>query len=159
MGGKGSGRIAQAHLKPCGTVAKYQWHRKNGQNCETCKEAVRLYRRSKYGPRFKKPVQLSRRERNKQTVRNERLSRGCCMDCKMIVDERTIVCMDWDHRDQHTKYAQISDLIGRVPCAVLIQEMAKCDMVCRNCHAIRTHVGKHYLFRRQKKNEPPSLFD
>jgi hypothetical protein len=97
--------------------------------------------------------------RNRETVREEKLRRGACMDCGLIINERTIVCIDFDHRDPQLKSFQISDMMGRVKCSVLIEEMAKCDAVCRNCHALRTHDQQHHLVTRSIICAPPTLFD
>jgi hypothetical protein len=111
MGGKGSG---VRPLAPCGTVAKYKAHRKKGENCALCKEAMRLYRRDRYVPKPKKPAKLSRLQQNKETVRNEKLRRGSCVDCGLVIDQRTIVCIDFDHRDPQQKSFTISYEMGRV---------------------------------------------
>ena len=155
MGGKGSGRP----LAPCGTVAKYKAHRKKGENCALCKEAMRLYGKARYVPKPKKPAKLSRLQQNKETVRNEKLRRGSCVDCGLVIDQRTIVCIDFDHRDPQQKSFTIAYEMGRVDCSMLIEEMSKCDAVCRNCHALRTHKDKHWLVCRDIKELAPSLFD
>ena len=51
------------------------------------------------------------------------------------------VCMDFDHRDGSTKVNSIahwslSDLPG------LMAEVAKCDLVCANCHRLRTEARR-----------------
>jgi hypothetical protein len=97
--------------------------------------------------------------RNRETVREEKLRRGACMDCGLIINERTIVCIDFDHRDPQQKSFQISDMIGRVKCSVFIEEMAKCDAVCRNCHALRTHDKQHHLVSRTTVMNSLTLFD
>lgn len=46
--------------------------------------------------------------------------------------------MQWDHRPGFDKLGDISeDFWGRTRDEVLA-EIAKCDLVCANCHAIRT---------------------
>jgi hypothetical protein len=87
------------------------------------------------------------------------MRRGACMDCGLIIDERTIVCIDFDHRDPQLKSFTISQRMGRGHISDLIAEMDKCDAVCRNCHAIRTHEGKHYLNRREQPVMQETLFD
>jgi hypothetical protein len=58
-----------------------------------------------------------------------------CYDCG---NRFPTVCMDFDHRDPSQKVFQISDasLVHRVK---VLAEIAKCDVVCANCHRIRTH--------------------
>jgi hypothetical protein len=58
-----------------------------------------------------------------------------CMDCKIQYGPWV---MEFDHRDPSQKKFSICD--GRNSgMAGLIEEMNKCDVVCRNCHAERTH--------------------
>ena len=45
--------------------------------------------------------------------------------------------MDFDHRDG--KEAEISVLVNALSVRRLVAEMAKCDVVCANCHRIRTY--------------------
>jgi hypothetical protein len=46
--------------------------------------------------------------------------------------------MDFDHRDPSTKLFEIGTCVRR-GAAVLAAEVAKCDVVCANCHRERTH--------------------
>jgi len=46
--------------------------------------------------------------------------------------------MQWDHRPGYEKIGEISvDFWGKTRQEVL-DEIAKCDLVCANCHAVRT---------------------
>lgn len=61
-----------------------------------------------------------------------------CADCKKIYDP---ICMDFDHLDPSIKLNKISELIkGHLK--NVIDEMAKCEIVCSNCHRIRTRDRK-----------------
>ncbi|HLI57150.1 MAG TPA: hypothetical protein VKY26_08990 [Actinomycetota bacterium] len=59
-----------------------------------------------------------------------------CMDCGQTYP---FYVMDFDHRDRDQKEALISQLVTRISKGRLIAEMAKCDVVCSNCHRIRTY--------------------
>ena len=146
-------------LAPCGTDGAYQRHWKAGETCAVCARAHADRKRARYVAKPKPPKMLPMAVRNRDTVRQEKLRRGACMDCGLIINERTIVCIDFDHRDPQLKSFQISDMIGRVKCSVLIEEMAKCDAVCRNCHALRTHDQQHHLVTRSIICASPTLFD
>ena len=50
--------------------------------------------------------------------------------------------MEFDHRDAFTKSGVVSYLAGRVPIAKLLEEIAKCDIVCTNCHRDRTYMRR-----------------
>jgi len=60
-----------------------------------------------------------------------------CADCG---DEFPLYVMDFDHRPGEEKIAGISSLVQfRVSIETLLKEIGKCDVVCANCHRIRTH--------------------
>lgn len=63
------------------------------------------------------------------------LKKKSCMDCGNSFPP---VCMDFDHRNPAEKIDQISELIARVSLKRLLEEIAKCDLICANCHRIRT---------------------
>jgi len=49
-------------------------------------------------------------------------------------------CYDFDHRDPASKEWNISELVRKVSSMQRIaDEIDKCDVVCSNCHRIRTH--------------------
>lgn len=64
-----------------------------------------------------------------------KLGRGC-FDCGY---NKNSVALHFDHRPGETKTTEINLLMtsGRSDEA-LLAEIAKCDVVCANCHAIRT---------------------
>jgi hypothetical protein len=158
MGGKGSGRVAV--VPSCGTTAGYRRHQRNNEeSCSQCKAAWNDYYRSRYKPKPPRIKNLTLVEKHRELIRNEKLRRGACMDCGLVIDERTIVCIDFDHRDPAAKSFTISYMMGKAHISDMIEEMAKCDAVCRNCHALRTHAGQHHLYRREPCTTKATLFD
>lgn len=65
-----------------------------------------------------------------------------CLDCGVKYPP---VCMDFDHRTGETKLFNIAT-ITRWNNSNIDTELAKCDIVCANCHRIRT-------YKRAKKME------
>lgn len=60
-----------------------------------------------------------------------------CLDCGGAFPP---VCMDFDHRPGEGKTAQISQLVRTgVSLERVLEEISKCDLVCANCHRIRTY--------------------
>jgi hypothetical protein len=61
-----------------------------------------------------------------------------CKDCGGIFP---FCVMDFDHRPGTKKIGSISSLVGNwiISAKKLIIEMEKCDLVCANCHRIRTY--------------------
>jgi hypothetical protein len=56
-----------------------------------------------------------------------------CMDCGGYFPP---VCMDFDHRDPSNKSFSVAGSKRRL--WILLEEISKCDLVCANCHRIRT---------------------
>jgi hypothetical protein len=58
-----------------------------------------------------------------------------CADC----GRRFPPCvMQFDHRDPATKRFEVTRIITRAR-PVILAEVAKCDIVCTNCHRVRTY--------------------
>ncbi len=57
-----------------------------------------------------------------------------CMDCHNSFPPE---CMDFDHRPGTIKFRKINTL-SRYSRSRLFNEITKCDLVCANCHRIRT---------------------
>lgn len=64
-----------------------------------------------------------------------RLRQLPCMDCGKTYP---VCAMEFDHRNGAEKAALVSQLPGRVKIATLLEEIAKCDIVCTNCHRDRS---------------------
>ena len=56
------------------------------------------------------------------------------MDCETSYPA---VCMDFDHRDPSKKICSVSEA-AKKSYDLMINEISKCDVVCSNCHRIRT---------------------
>jgi hypothetical protein len=137
MGAKGSGR----QPSPCGTQAKYQWHRKRGEDCQLCRDAHAAHYRARTGSQ-KRALRLEtakqRKQRHNDLMLKIKLEKGRCHDCwiKCTVDNWFI--FDWDHRVPADKAFTISQRKHDVSTDRLLAEIAKCDLVCANCHRHRT---------------------
>lgn len=53
--------------------------------------------------------------------------------------------MSYDHLPGAQKRGEISSLIAGGYRSVLITELAKCELVCANCHAVRTYTRREAL--------------
>lgn len=47
--------------------------------------------------------------------------------------------LDLDHRDRGTKSFTIAQVVGFKPWAEIKAEIRKCDVLCANCHRIKSH--------------------
>ena len=65
------------------------------------------------------------------------LSMKSCLDC----GEKDPVVLDFDHRDQSTKFKSISQMLsGHYSWNSLMKEIEKCEIRCANCHRRRTYI-------------------
>jgi hypothetical protein len=58
-----------------------------------------------------------------------------CTDCGY---RKHAVALHFDHRDASLKRADVSKLVA-CSAATVWAEVAKCDVRCANCHAVKTH--------------------
>ena len=84
---------------------------------------------------------LDRRRRywRAQAALLQRLRDVACQDCGHRYPPGV---MEFDHRDPTTKRGTVTQMIGRVGTATLLDEVAKCDIVCANCHRQRTYLRR-----------------
>ena len=63
-----------------------------------------------------------------------------CMDCG---EKYPHYVMDFDHREGETKINSVAYIIRRWGMKKILEEIAKCDLVCANCHRERTWQRLH----------------
>lgn len=82
------------------------------------------------------PVQLAKLQRwRHQAAILAELRAVPCADCRVRFEP---CAMDFDHRDPTTKQYTVSRMVGRASTDAILVEVAKCDIVCANCHRART---------------------
>jgi hypothetical protein len=100
-----------------------------------CRECFKAYFRER-GERHIQQVTTARAARRVRAHAYvlERLRTKACADC----GERDPVVLEFDHLGE--KLAAVGALVGlATPLRVIEQEMAKCEVVCCNCHRRRTY--------------------
>ena len=78
--------------------------------------------------------QPRRRAERGARVRAMKLERGCA-DCGYNAHP---AALDFDHLPGGGKRHGIADIQAHYPMATILAEIAKCEVVCANCHRIRT---------------------
>lgn len=91
-----------------------------------------------------------------ELVKNEKIRRGACLDCGLVVTSENWREFDFDHRDPSDKSAGVSALIGNKT-ERIVAEMEKCDLRCAICHRRKTISEREYV-RAPREPEHPSLF-
>ena len=61
-----------------------------------------------------------------------------CIDCKI---NYPYYVMDFDHV-RGVKHANVMELVSTLSKKRIDEEIAKCEIVCSNCHRIRTHMRR-----------------
>ena len=128
----------------CGQEKPYSSFGKKGKKSDGttryqayCKECRRVYFAGYYR-RHKKAI-VARVAINNRRRRDSLYGakRKPCADCGGSFPPWV---MDFDHRSKTEKLECVSFLVQRGMASALVrQEMAKCDVVCANCHRQRTH--------------------
>jgi hypothetical protein len=69
-----------------------------------------------------------------------------CADCGGTFDP---ICMDFDHRPGEVKLFSIGNRLSSRGFESIRAEISKCDIVCANCHRIRTHRKRNHRHSRR----------
>ena len=62
-----------------------------------------------------------------------------CIDCTVSYPHYV---MEFDHRPGTIKIMSVSRMVGSAPWKQVLEEIAKCDIVCANCHNVRTYMRR-----------------
>jgi hypothetical protein len=100
----------------------------------TCKECQLKYAAQHYRSNKASYIARNRVFRKKMQGIINVLKAVPCLDCGGTFPPYV---MDFDHRGD--KKINISRSLGRLALEDVLAEIAKCDLVCANCHRIRTH--------------------
>ena len=90
----------------------------------------------------------STRQDKYEIVVQAKFDAGQCKDCFMPVEPWNHVMFAWDHQPQFVKLFPLSKA-SKYADWQIVEELAKCVLVCHNCHAMRTYVFKDH--RKQVK--------
>lgn len=72
----------------------------------------------------------SKKARDKRTLAIQRLKIDGCKHC----GEKHISCLDFHHRVNEDKLFGISEGVTKFSMSKILEEIAKCDLICSNCH-------------------------
>lgn len=82
-----------------------------------------------------KYAESSRRSRTARYAKYYDLKDGPCSDCG---ESFPPFLMHWDHMGEEVKEADLSRMITNSSWGDILKEIAKCELVCSNCHGLRT---------------------
>lgn len=129
-------------MKTCGDC-KFEkplseFNRKGDGYQSRCRECQRAWYKNYYDS---SPKEKSRLLEKNDLIRNQireftRQARSVpCADCKKVYP---YYVMDFDHLDRSTKEFDVARMLNCGSLEKVKAEVAKCEVVCSNCHRIRT---------------------
>lgn len=152
----------------CGFPGEFREGHKQCRNCERSygrerhylnKEKEAAYRKTHREKYRKLNVKISKRRRTERHAELDRIKNVPCVDCNKIFSP---YIMDFDHRDPSEKLYEISYLINKstAPWSRILEEIKKCDIICVNCHRLRTwKKGSQSLFLEKRRKLSIKLKD
>jgi hypothetical protein len=123
----------------CGQVKPvsefHRWKRDGHQTwCKVCRRAYdRAYHQKNKARRLDQKKRLHRKMNDWYRSLKEGKP---CTDCGGVFHQ---CAMTWDHLPGTDKRSEVSTLLQRHSRRQILAEIAKCELVCANCHAVRTY--------------------
>jgi hypothetical protein len=123
-----------------------QFHKKKSALAPRCKPCTTAYRARLYRaqPQEKRDALVAKAVASRKTFQ-ERVQRykesHPCVDCG---GRFHFVAMDFDHTSDD-KSDSVSRMTGHGSWKRVLAEIEKCDLVCSNCHRVRTYNRHHGL--------------
>jgi hypothetical protein len=117
--------------------AASEFHNSRTGQFSYCRECRRAYDRRYYQEHGK----AARRVRKRARMLEARawmaaLKEGVpCADCGQVFP---VFVMHWDHLPGYQKVGCISEMVGSRSRTITLAELEKCELVCGNCHVLRT---------------------
>jgi hypothetical protein len=102
--------------------------------------------KTKYIDTIKPAIEVGK-ERNVKA----KLAREKCKDCNLVITNENSIMFEWDHVNPCNKTFAISKMNMRKD-ELYYEEIKKCDLVCSNCHSIRTKAHFENNMIRKKLN-------
>lgn len=115
-------------------IESFCWRVKDIKRGSYCLDCMRRYRREHY---YNNPNAYIKRAKENRDIRREWLKNEKnkpCMDCDQVYPPYV---MDFHHRDPSQKSFEVGELVAFSLKRMKI-EIEKCDLICANCHRIRT---------------------
>ena len=122
-------------IKPCA----------HGLPAAKCKPCLNAKKRKRY-------VSTGTRNKTSMTkmVREYKISLKHCVICMIEINETNFMMFALDHREPSQKLFNCSQSSGK-PFELVLAECRKCDLMCHNCHHLKTHENNDHKLR---KDEP-----
>jgi len=105
-----------------------------------CKECRSDYKREHYVNNKAKYIEQAKEKKIRDRQFLNELKDSPCLDCGGSFPP---CAMDFDHMPGHEKVGNVGRMIDFSRASIL-SEIEKCELVCANCHRVRTHKRNMY---------------
>ena len=159
-----------SHCVKCGCQITNLGSGRPRNNCGNHKKSKQMVLTASQRRAKTNMARITKSQRDRDFINRQKLLIGRCAmhpflndGQEYLVTERNVVAFCWDHTDRETKVATLSQMVGRKKFNQqdLLNEIAKCVLVCANCHQIKTYESNDYrqVDRAIKQLHQPTLFD
>lgn len=100
-----------------------------------CKECGKRLTRSHYRNNKRQYLDRNVRSYLKRRELVKQMKSRACADCDV---QYPFYVMDFDHREGEIKEYELNR-VDRMTTRAILREIEKCDVVCANCHRVRTY--------------------
>jgi hypothetical protein len=119
-----------------------EFNRKGDKLQGKCRSCQRAYHQFYYRKNKSRFIEKNRRNKDRQRRRLRAIlleyKERPCADCGRTF--HTWV-MEFDHREGSVKESAVANLVSKgCTNARLLEEIRKCEVVCANCHRMRTYI-------------------
>ena len=122
----------------CGqSKALSDYHRSRGGAHTYCRDCRNEYDRRYYDVRGR-PARLARRRAQIDAARRWMAEIKTGVPCADCGETFPIYVMHWDHLPEFVKVNQVSVMVASRTREAVLEELKKCELVCANCHVMRT---------------------
>jgi hypothetical protein len=130
----------------CGVKKPLEYfHRRGAIQQSVCRACRREYDAAYHRRTRQRRLEQKRRYHEELVVWHSLLKDAPCADCGGRFHH---AAMSWDHCEPEAKLFDVSSMVSKTHSKrKILEEIAKCDLVCANCHAVRT-------FRRRGVAQP-----
>jgi len=114
-----------------------EFHRRGKGHQTWCKPCRRRYDAQYHSQT--RPLRLEQKKRAHRGFRSWYIALKAgkpCTDCGGYFHHAAMV---WDHLPGHDKLGDLGRLVASHSKTRVLEEISKCELVCANCHAVRTH--------------------
>jgi hypothetical protein len=87
---------------------------------------------------------------NKEIVKSYKLSLKSCCECEIEITNDNVHMFALDHREPSLKLFNLSQAKNLYSPDMVRAECLKCDLMCHNCHHLKTQKYNDHKFRRDE---------